>query len=70
MDGCARLTIKYGYPDSAVKKGSRKSSNPPKKNTQKFSPEIAFPNSEDKTYPLEYNGSIYDVMHIKMIYNR
>jgi hypothetical protein len=52
MDGCARLTLKYGYPDAAIKKGSRKQSNPPKKPSHKFSAEIIFPKSEDKTYPL------------------
>lgn len=70
MDGCAKLTIKFGYPDSAIKKGARKQSNAPKKPSQRFSPEIIFPKSEDKTYPLEYNGAIYDVMSVKMIYNR
>lgn len=45
MDGCARLTIKYGYPDSAVKKGHRKVSNTHKKTGQKFATDIIFPNS-------------------------
>jgi hypothetical protein len=37
MTGCAKLTQKYGYPDFAIKKASRKqNANIKKKNTRKF----------------------------------
>lgn len=70
MNGCAKLTQKYGYPDSAVKKKPRLQPTPTKKPSKKFSPQVAFPTSENKTYPLEYNGIIYDVLKIKVIYDR
>lgn len=51
MTGCARLTQKYGYPDSGVKKGPR-SCPTPKKPVRKFDTEVIFPSGEDKLYPL------------------
>lgn len=69
MTGCARLTQKYGYPDSGIKKGPR-SCPTPKKPVRKFDTEVIFPSGEDKLYPLEYNGIIYDVLKIKVIFDR
>lgn len=68
MTGCAKLTQKYGYPESAVKKGVRPALQ--KKPTRKFDNEVTFPSGEDAIYPLEYNGIIYDVLKIKVIYDR
>jgi hypothetical protein len=70
MTGCAKLTQKFGYPDSAIKKGPRSVLPIQKKLTKKFDPEVLFPSSDDKIYPLEYNGVIYDVMKIKVVYDR
>lgn len=41
-----------------------------KKQTKKFDSEILFPSGEDKNYPLEYNGTIYDVLKLKVVYDR
>jgi hypothetical protein len=38
MTGCAKLTQKFGYPDSAIKKGSRSIVPLQKKITKKFDP--------------------------------
>jgi hypothetical protein len=71
MNGCARLTQKYGYPESAVKKVVRISvPNQKPKNERKFAPEVIFPTTDDKIYPLEYNGIIYNSMNIKVIHDR
>ena len=71
MVGCAKLTQKYGYPNSAIKKGQRIAVVPlQKKQTKKFDPSIIFPSGDDSLYPLEYNGVIYDVLKIKVIYDR
>lgn len=68
MTGCAKLTQKFGYPDSAVKKGARPALQ--KKPTRKFDKEVTFPSGEDAIYPLEYNGIIYDTLKIKVVYDR
>ena len=52
MTGCAKLTQKFGYPDSAIKKGPRSVIPVQKKPTKKFDPEVLFPSSDDKIYPL------------------
>lgn len=70
MTGCAKLTQKFGYPDSAIKKGQRSVVPLQKKPTKKFEADVIFPSGEDKTYPLEYNGVIYDVLKIKVISDR
>lgn len=31
---------------------------------------MIFPSENDETYPLEYNGVSYDVMKLKVIYDR
>jgi hypothetical protein len=31
---------------------------------------VLFPSGEDRIYPLEYNGIIYDVLKIKVVYDR
>lgn len=53
MVGCAKLTQKYGYPNSAIKKGQRLAVVPlQKKQTTKFDPSIIFPSGDDSLYPL------------------
>ncbi len=70
MNGCAKLTQRFGYPDSAIKKGPRSSVPLQKKSTKKFDADVIFPSGEDKIYPLEYNGHIFDVLKIKVITDR
>lgn len=70
MAGCSKLTLKYGYPGSAIKKGCRSSAPAKPKTGRKFDPEVVFPESDDKIYPLEYNGVIFDSMKIKVVYDR
>jgi hypothetical protein len=72
MNGCAKLTSKYGYPECAIKKSGKAPEKKSKKKPtgSKFDSQIIFPTSEDKIYPLEYNGFIYDSMKIQVIYNR
>jgi hypothetical protein len=70
MTGCAKLTQRYGYPDSAIRKGPRSAIALQKKPTRKFDPEVLFPSGEDRIYPLEYNGIIYDTLKIKVVYDR
>lgn len=44
-----------------------------KKNNQsgsKFPQGVNFPNSNDPIYPREYNGVIYDILKIKIIFDR
>ena len=52
MAGCSKLTQKYGYPDSAVKKIARIPPTTKPKASRKFDPEVLFPPSDDKIYPL------------------
>ena len=69
MAGCSKLTQKYGYPESAVKKASKPGVQAKAKG-RKFHPEVVFPQSDDKIYPLEYNGIIYDPMKLKAVLDR
>jgi hypothetical protein len=71
MNGCSKLTQQYGYPESAVKKVIKNEGLQKKKSKgKKFEPGIAFPENDDKIYPLEYNGIIYDSMKIKVVHDR
>lgn len=37
---------------------------------KKFTEGITFPNSNDSIYPREYNNIIYDVLKLKVIFDR
>ena len=71
MSGCSKLTTKYGYPDSAVKKAAKLEVVQKKKSKNgKFDQGVLFPKSEDKIYPMEYDGIYFDTMNIKVVFDR
>ena len=71
MSGCSKLTEKYGYPDSAIKKvGKIEVMQKKKSKNSKFESGVLFPKSDDKIYPMEYDGIYYDCMNIKVVFDR
>lgn len=75
ISGCQRLQQKYGYPDKAVRRNSKKEISTKKQGRKtegisKFPAGIQFPPSEDALYPLEYNGVIYDTVTLQVIFDR
>jgi hypothetical protein len=70
MAGCSKLTQKYSFPDSAVRRVARAPVTVKPKSSRKFDAEVMFPPSDDKIYPLEYNGVIFDSMKIRVVYDR
>ena len=72
MGGCSKLTQKYGYPDSAIKKVPKIQIIKKKKSktNSKFQQGVLFPKSDDKIYPMEYDGIYYDSMNIEVIFDR
>jgi hypothetical protein len=72
MTGCSKLTQEHGYPNSAVKAGAKSVALPAgkPKGARKFEGDVMFPQSDDKIYPLEYNGVIFDTMNIKVVCDR
>ena len=69
MRGCAKLTEQYGYPQSAVKSGPAPPSVPAGPQ-RKFTPSVKFPQTNQALYPLEYNGTIFDCLDIKVVRSR
>jgi hypothetical protein len=70
-NGAKELALKNGYPQAAVKKSPNNIIYPdPKKRLQKLPSSVSFPNSDDPHFPIEYNGTVYDCMKLKIIYNR
>ena len=53
MNGCSKLTQKYGYPDCAVKKIAKMETMQKKRSKNgKFEAGVIFPKSDDKIYPM------------------
>lgn len=74
ISGCSKLTQKYGYPEIAIKKNTKQSTNVKKnnktKNGSKFPEGVNFPNSHDSVYPQNFNEVKYDVLKLKVIFDR
>lgn len=69
-----KLTQKYNYPEKAIAKGTKqvpsKRSLKSRNNGKKFPEGVAFPSSNDTIYPREYNSVVYDVLKLKVIFDR
>ena len=77
MSGCQELSKVYKYPQCAIRREKKKDESFAKFKAsielvqkQKFPKGMAFPIEKDPYYPLEYNGISYDMMKLKIIYDR
>lgn len=73
MEGCNTITKKYGYPLSAIRKDLNVFKNNTKSKKEilkKFPQKMIFPCEPDSIYPIQYNGVSFDLMKIKIIYDR
>lgn len=77
MPGCQELSKVYNYPNCAIRFSKQKDESFIKFKSsietvqkQKFPKGLIFPTEQDNTYPIEYNGISFDMMKLKIIYDR
>lgn len=69
--GIKELSLRHGYPQAAIKRSLPNVVYPdPRKRITRLPSTVSFPDSKDDTYPLDFNGVLYDCMKLKVIYNR